>query len=282
MLLKRISIKNFRAIKQANILVGSQLALIGGNGTGKSTVLRALDKFYGPSTSLEMDDFFAKRPGETEIALTFGEFNADEIERFASRIHNEEMTVARVFDPELGRASGSYFGVTRQHRAFVEIRRLAAGDRRAAYSRLREGGGIYSDLPAAARAAADIEPQMHDWEVAHPAECELVRDDGRFFGFTNVANGALQRSTAFVFIPAVRDVSADAQDSKGAVVSKLLDLVVKNVVQQREDFRTWKERISNEYRAITDPEALPELGNLGEALTATLRAYYHESAVELN
>jgi putative ATP-dependent endonuclease of OLD family len=110
----------------------------------------------------------------------------------------------------------------------------------------------------------------------------LERDDGRFLGFTNVANGALQKATSFVFIPAVRDISADAQDAKGAVVAKLLELVVKNVVQQRTDFRQWKTRIAAEYRAITNPDALPELRQLSEQLTETLQVFYGAAGVQLN
>jgi hypothetical protein len=96
-----------------------------------------------------------------------------------------------------------------------------ATERRNEYVRLRDTGGIYADLPAAPRAAAELDPLMAAWEVAHRDHCAMARDDGRFFGFTNVANGALQRATSFVFIPAVRDVAADALDSRGAVIAKL-------------------------------------------------------------
>lgn len=283
MILKRIHIENFRSIRTATIDVGSQAALLGSNGTGKSTVLRALERFYGSATTVEMDDFFGRHPSEIVIGLTFHQFSPAERELFAARIYNEEMSVARVFDPSLGRASGSYFGVTSQHSEFSALRRIeGATDRRNRYIQLRDSGGIYAELPPPPRAAAELEPLMKAWEEAHPEHCSLERDDGRFFGFTNVANGALQRATSFVFIPALRDVAADAQDARGSVVAKLLELVVKNVVQQRADFRQWKARVSAEYRQITDPQALPELNRLSTDLTQTLRVFYGQAGVHLD
>jgi hypothetical protein len=57
------------------------------HGAGKSTILRAIDKFYGKSTSVELDDFFGRRTDEPiEIALTFTDFNDAEREIFESRI----------------------------------------------------------------------------------------------------------------------------------------------------------------------------------------------------
>jgi putative ATP-dependent endonuclease of OLD family len=283
MILKRIHIENFRSIRIATIDVGSQAALLGSNGTGKSTVLRALERFYGSATTVEMDDFFGRHPAEIVIGLTFHQFNSVERELFAGRIYDEEMSVARIFDPNLGRASGSYFGVTSQHSEFSALRRIdGATDRKNRYTQLRDSEGIYAELPQPPRAAAELEPVMRAWETAHPEHCSLERDDGRFFGFTNVANGALQRATSFVFIPALRDVAADAQDARGSVIAKLLELVVKNVIQQRADFRQWKARVSAEYRQITDPQALPELSQLSTDLTETLQVFYGQAGVHLD
>ncbi len=115
----------------------------------------------------------------------------------------------------------------------------------------------------------------------HADKCELGLDDGQFFGFTNVAKGALQKSTSFVFIPAVRDASADALDARGAVIARLLELVVRSAIQKRSEIQKFQSRISQEYRELTDPEKLHELGGLSDELTETLQQFYRESAVAL-
>jgi hypothetical protein len=122
---------------------------------------------------------------------------------------------------------------------------------------------------------------LADWEAERPEECQLGRDDGQFFGFTNVAKGALQKSTSFVFIPAVRDASADALDSRGAVISRLLELVVRSAIQRRREIQSFQRRISTEYRELTDPERLHELASLSGDLTETLQQFYKEAAVSL-
>jgi len=53
-ILKRARIKNFRSIRDADVQLGPHIAILGGNGAGKSTVLRAIERFYAPSTTIEL------------------------------------------------------------------------------------------------------------------------------------------------------------------------------------------------------------------------------------
>ena len=214
MILKRVSVRNFRSCRDTTVDAGNQTAIVGGNGTGKSTVLRAIERFYGQSTVVEIDDFFGRQVNEPiEIALTFTQFSELEKEMFAPRIHDDEMTVVRVFEASAGRNNGRYYGATRQHVAFAGIRSAPnATSQRTLYNALRQQGGDYATLTAVSR-ADQIPDALAAWEVDHDGLCELGRDDGQFFGFTNVAKGALQKATSFVFIPAVRDASVDALDS---------------------------------------------------------------------
>jgi putative ATP-dependent endonuclease of the OLD family len=274
MLLKRVRIKNFRSIREVTVDIGSQMAIVGGNGTGKSSVLRAIDRFFGASTAIELDDFFGRQVEEPiEIGLTFTGFNDLERKMFGARIHNDEMIVVRVFEASGGKNNGRYYGATMQHPGFAPIRSAeGAAPKRTAYSQLRQSGGDYSELPPVSRAEQIFEA-LAAWEANHPGRCELGRDDGQFFGFTNVAKGALQKATSFVFIPAVREASADALDARGAVIARLLELVVRNAIQQRSDIQNFQSRISQEYRALTDPEKLHELAGLSGELTGTLQQF---------
>src|SRR5205807_1264071 len=149
-----------------------------------------------------------------------------------------------------------------------------------AYNRIRGLGGDYVSLPAVTR-ADQVSAALAEWESNHDEECHLARDDGQFFGFTNVAKGALQKATSFVFIPAVRDASADALDARGAVIARLLELVVRNAIQRRSDIQNFQSRISREYRELTNPEKLHELAGLSGELTTTLQQFYREAAVSL-
>ncbi len=49
MIIKRIHIKNFRCIEETTIEVDPLTILIGKNGSGKSSILKALEIFYQPN-----------------------------------------------------------------------------------------------------------------------------------------------------------------------------------------------------------------------------------------
>jgi putative ATP-dependent endonuclease of the OLD family len=281
MRLKSIRVRNFRLIEDLRVELDPQTAILGGNGCGKSTLLRAMDRFYGQQTTMSADDFFGKDLTRAiEIELTFKDFNQQESELFKSRIHNGGMTVTRVFEADGGKGNGRYYGSTLRHPGFDVIRSAEGRAKTAEYSKLRNGGGIYADLPSVTR-IDQLSEALEGWERDRPELCELARDDGQFFGFTNVAKGALQRATNFVFVPAVRDAAVDSIDAKGSVIARLMELVVKSAIQKRQDIKAFQEKVSSEFRAITDPAQLPELNRLAVLLSDTLKRFYDEAAVAL-
>jgi putative ATP-dependent endonuclease of the OLD family len=283
MILKKAHIKNFRSLKDVSISFEKQTAILGGNGAGKSTILKALERFYGPSTSISLDDFFGKDVDDSiEIALTFTDFNDSESEIFGSRIVNNELNVVRVFDLKSGRNSGRYYGFIRGYEPFDAIRNLdKATAKRSAYKELRtSNAALYEDLQDVTK-AEDIDAQFVAWEQSHPDKCQLIRDDGQFLGFTNVAKGSLSKSTNFVFIPAVRDAAIDAVDGRGSAIARLMELVVKSAVQRRKDFQQWQEKTSSEYKQLVNPDNLTELKGLADDLTKSLRMLYEDTAVSL-
>ncbi|MES2846133.1 MAG: AAA family ATPase [Pseudomonadota bacterium] len=278
MILKRVRVQNFRAIRDAEVHFGRHTSILGGNGAGKSTILRAIDRFYAPATNVEGDDFFGRQLDQPiKITLTFHNFNAEELARFGERIRNNEMSVTRIFEAGGGRNNGRYFGETLQYPPFAAIRALeGATPRRTEFNALAPTLGLQN-----ASNAMEVQSRMDEWERNHADRCEARTDDGQFFGFTNVARGNLQKSTSFVFIPAVRDASADSMDARGAVIAKLMELVVRNAVQRRDDVRRFQERVTGEFRALVDPANLPELGGLADVLSETLRAFYAQAGVAL-
>jgi hypothetical protein len=276
----RARIRNFRSLKNVTIDFGLHTAFIGGNGAGKSSVLRAIEKFYGSARTLEADDYYGRDTGlPIEIELTFGKLTPEEVENFQARVRDGQLTVTRVFDGS--QTSGRYHGVVPTNPEFAAIRATAqAVPRRQAYTALRTGNPKYTDLAAAAN-AEQVNEGMQAWEEAHPDDLELARDDGQFFGFQNAGRGELQRYTSFVFIPAVREASADAADGKSSVIGKLLQIVVRSAILQRQDVAEFQQQMNTRYREITSPENMPELGALAGRLTADLKGLYSDAEVGL-
>lgn len=280
MQLERARIKNFRSLRDVEVSFGAHTAFIGGNGAGKSSILKAIEKFYSTSKNCDADDFFGRDQEQPiEIELTFHQLSDQEAASFEGRVRDGKLVVTRIFDGSA--SSGRYHGVVPQIRDFATIRSLSAAAKRTAYNALREGDPLYAALPNASTAAA-VDQALLDWEAAHPEHLIPLPDDGQFFGFQNNSRGKLQSHTSFVFIPAVREASADAADGKTSVIGKLLELLVRSQILQRADVQAFKAQVTEAYQALVSAENMPELGTLAGALSADLQGLYQDAEVTLN
>lgn len=281
MQLQRARIKNFRSLRDIDVEFGAHTALIGGNGAGKSSILKAIEMFYSTSKSCDADDYFGRDQTQPiEIELTFHQLSEQEAAAFEDRVRDGKLVVSRIFDQSS--SSGRYHGVVPQNADFVTIRsHTAATPKRAAYNALRESNPDYADLPNAGSQAA-VDQALLEWEANHPDELALLPDDGQFFGFQNNSRGKLQRYTSFVFIPAVREASADASDGKASVIGKLLELLVRSQILQRPDVQAFKATMTAAYQTLVSDDNMPELGELAGTLTADLQGLYQDAEVSLN
>jgi predicted ATP-dependent endonuclease of OLD family len=280
MIVKALHVKNFRSILDQRIDCDNLTVLVGRNGTGKSSFLRAMEMFYDPKAAVTADDFYAEDTAkEIEIAVTFTDLGPDEKSLFAPYLDGNDLTVVRIF-PLSGKKSGTYHGMRLQNVDFTPSR--DAGGKRdilAKYKELREQG-TYSTLPVVKNADDALEA-MKQWETTNPGSCTKQRDDGQFFGFTEVGNGYLGRHTRFIHIPAVRDASDDATEGKGSCVTEIMDLVVRRTLASRKDFVALKDDTQKKYREIMDPAKLTELSGLQTQLSDTLRYYAPEANVSM-
>lgn len=274
-------IRNFRSIKELSVRFGAHTAIIGGNGAGKSSILKAIERFYSTAKSLDPDDFFGRDQTQpVEIEMTFGELTELELQAFGSRVREGQLVVTRVFDSAGN--SGRYFGSVLANPDFLPIRQAAgANPKREAYRLLRTGNDRYVDLPNAGSAAA-VDEALREWEEAHPDQLTLQRDDGQFFGFQNAGRGALQRYTAFLFVPAVREASVDAADGKASAIGQLLELIVRSAILQRSDIIQFRNEMTARYRDLVSPENMPELEALATTLTGDLQGLYADAGVGLS
>ncbi|APL96039.1 ATP-dependent endonuclease [Sphingobium indicum] len=281
MQLERARIKNFRSLRDVEVEFGAHTALIGGNGAGKSSILKAIEMFYSTSKTCSADDFFGRDQSQPiAIELTFHRLSEQEATAFEDRVRDGKLVVTRIFDQSS--SSGRYHGVVPQVADFLAIRAHAtATSKRAAYNELRENNPAYAGLPNAGSQAA-VDQALLEWEANHPEQLVLLPDDGQFFGFQNNSRGKLQRHTSFVFVPAVREASADAADGKASVIGKLLELLVRSQILQRPDVQAFKATMTEAYQALVSADNMPELGALAGTLTADLRGLYQDAEVSLN
>ena len=259
MLIQKVHVKNFRSILDESLPCDSLTALVGRNGSGKSSFLNAIELFYNPSAKITAEDFYAEdTTQDIEIAVTFTDLSKEAKDFFSAYIDNDVITVVRVFSIIQGKKSGTYHGMRLQNPDFVCVRNAGGKmDIRNKYNEIRETQE-YSSLPSV-RSADEVFKELDEWESQNPEQCSLRRDDGQFFGFTQVGQGYLGRYTKFIHIPAVRDAQEDATDSKGSPVTEIMDLVVRNALTNREDLANFKQHTQDRFKEIMDPKQLTEL-----------------------
>jgi len=83
MIIERVEVENFRSLKDINVGCEELTVLLGRNGTGKSTLLYALDVFYDLSYQATPFDYFDKDTSlDIKIKITYGDLKGDEIDEF--------------------------------------------------------------------------------------------------------------------------------------------------------------------------------------------------------
>ena len=283
MIIESVIVKNYRSIEDECLPCQELTALVGANGSGKSSFLQALDMFYSPSPKIDAQDFYDGDISKPIIvAITFKNLISEAKELFDKYIQDERLTVERVFSWDNGKISSQYHGASRQCADFQPIRdgfNVNVATAKAAYNALRSKPD-YSSLPSWTNAST-VQETLKQWEATNLDRCVRQRDDGQFFGFKTVGQGYLGRFTRFLFIPAVRDASHDAADGKGSVLTDLMDLVVRSILANKEAVRKLKDDTQNRYKEILDPTKLTELTTLADKLSVTLREYVPQSSIDL-
>ncbi len=285
MIIRTVRVRNFRCIKDETLHCERLTILVGANGSGKSTFLKALDLFYTPSAKYSEEDFYNRDTSEPiVITVTFTDLTEQERQLFASYMEGETLTVEKELAWPPGRGSQKYFGLTLRCPDFQHVRTAdRVAEKRAAYQALVDSGE-FPGLPNLPRNASAelIEQALQDWENEHPDRLRRVRDGGQFFGFKEVGQAHLERYTRFLYIPAVRDASEDATEGKGSVISELMDLVVRSTLAQRDDIRKLREEIQKRYEEIMNPFQLTELRMLASQMTETLNIFAPGAQIQLN
>jgi putative ATP-dependent endonuclease of OLD family len=168
MLIKKIEVENFRCLEKATLECDSLTILVGPNGVGKSTFLRALEVFYTPNFPITPDDFSNNQTQKpVKIRVTFGELTEAEKEQFKSYLRDEELVVEKVikYSEEDNKFHSEYHGIVKGIKDFEDLRRLrTVSEKREKYTELRNIK--YPELPdlGSSPTAERIDEELRNWE----------------------------------------------------------------------------------------------------------------------
>lgn len=248
MRIKEVYVKNFRSLCDVYISLDKLTALLGPNGAGKSSLLKSLELFFTSNAKYEMEDFYnAEINSPIEVSVVFNELSNEALDEFKPYVHNNELRIIKQMHYPCDKSHQRYYGQKLLNPDFSQFRgQLKAEDMKSKYNDLRK---IFSDLPEA-RTKDQISNALEEWERNNPSRCQLMNDEHQFFGYKEVGGGKIEKYVRFLPIPAVREASLDATESRGSVLSELMDLTVRKALTEKEELKQLDSDTKAKYEKI--------------------------------
>jgi putative ATP-dependent endonuclease of OLD family len=285
MKLRQLRIENFRSFEDETISFDDYTCFVGRNGAGKSTILNALNIFFRETVDASTDllrlceeDFHA---GDTtkpiRITASFAGLENEAQKDFAAYYRAEELRISAVAEWQAGVAEVKQFG-----------NRLGMQDFRGYFEQDKAGGKVdvlkktyqdlrakYKDLPDE-KVKAQMAGALQGFETAHPDRCIEIPSEDQFYGVSRGVN-RLEKYLQWVYIPAVKDATAEQEQSKTSALSRLLQRRVYSQLKLDGRIGEIKVEASAKYTALLNENKEP-LDQVSESLNKRFQRWAHPNA----
>jgi len=223
MRIESVRILNFRTLSDVTIAFDSITTFIGPNGTGKSTVLRALDWFFNgkPGSLTEQDCAFGRVDSNIEVRVTFSSLTDNdktELGKYAPA-GVSTFTAWKIRRPD---GAESLSANAKGFLAFEPIKLAATAT---------EKKNLYRDLHAAmpelglaaTSTGAGVDQAVTEWESSHTDRLVDMPEGlpTNFFGFNS--GGKMSGLFDFVLVAADLRASEESLDGKSSIIGRILE-----------------------------------------------------------
>lgn len=224
-----VSVRNYRSLREVTLELDDYGAFIGANGSGKSSVLYALDWFFNGTPLSELDvhgyqEGGVLEPGATiEVAVTFVDLTEKDRERLQQYGRGERAEIRRTWYADTKQTKT--VGNAKQGPGFVDVRAdQSIGDRRKRYRELQAVHPGLRALSGTASKDAMLEALLV-WESEPGNAAKLVEvpdsDANQMMGW-NGAN-VLKECVRLVLIPAATSIAGEVGSaSRGTALTELV------------------------------------------------------------
>lgn len=289
MKIESVRIENFRSFKDQTVFFDDYTCLVGANGSGKSTVLCALNVFFRDSENsstdvinLSHEDFHQKKTDfPIRITVTFTDLSAEAQEDFKDYYRQGKLIISAVaeYNSAVGRADVQQFGLRtamEEFKPFFEGVKNGnpVGDLRAIFAGLRAS---IAGIDAATTKDAMISAlRSFESSPTNAALCKQIPSADTFYGFSKGAN-RLAKHVQWVFIPAVKDVTAEQSEGRSTALGKILARTVRVKLKFEDVISALQQKTEEEYRKILDANEAA-LSELEASLTERMAMWAHPAA----
>lgn len=284
MIIECVNVKNYRSILNETLHLKNITTLIGPNGVGKSSFLKAIEIFYKSDANYSQEDFYNEDVGDSknkkkiEITITYRNLARNEKVMFKKYVKDDKLIVKKVLEWPKSKGSQRYYGKHLQNPDFDDFRKATGRDLSKEYNKLKNNG--YETLPEYTN-QENGRKALSEWENNNPTNCKLKEDEGQFFGFKNVGKTKLERMTKFIYIPAVLDAADEASDNKKSVFTQIMDIVIRSTLSQKKEYEKLETTLQSNYTEFMDKQG-DALKNLEKNLSETLGVYVPNSRVKID
>lgn len=224
MKIESVRIENFRSFKDETIKFDDYTCFVGANGSGKSTILNALNVFFRQYkdsktdlSKLNSEDFHhrnTKKP--VKITVIFAELSDAAKDELSDYVRQDKLIISSVaeYDPTTDCANVKQYG---NRLGLQDFRKYFEADKNG--KKVSEVKLIYQELktkyPDLAKAStkAAMADALRVYEAEHPDNCDLIPSEDQFYGVSKGAN-RLANHVQWVFVPASKDATEETEESK--------------------------------------------------------------------
>jgi len=272
--ISQVKIENFRCLGNVELTVDDLTVLIGANGTGKSSVLRALRWFFDGG-ELDVRDICGQMPdARIVVGVTFQDLTPADREQLGSYATEGAATFWRTWSTEEG---VKLTGRALAYAPFEEIRSLeTATERKKAYSELRREEPEL-ELQSASSGAA-VDQAMGDWESSNPEKLTPATTSAtHLFGFSGQPR--LAGRFDYVFVPAISDAEEQTRHARGTLLQQVMSRSLTNQHQVEERLKEIHSETTERVDGVLREEHGDKLVELSERFTGALREYVPRGSI---
>ena len=264
MIISRIKIKNFRAIKNLEMDFDDITIFVGPNGTGKTTVLEAIEIFFSDK-KIDKNDFYKnKTDEEIEVSLTFKDID----KRFLEISPNGEI-IRKISNEE---NKETYYAIIPTNEDFEEISTMTSNEYKKQYKVLCRK---YLDLPSELSTIDGMRKAIEKCEIENAEKFDKVREK-------NISNDFL-KFVDIISIQALKDPNAEIDESKGnSTLSKLINVVMEQNVKETKLIKDVEEHAIKEYNKLKYDSTYDALKIISEGTTRIMKDIAPNIEVEFN
>jgi putative ATP-dependent endonuclease of OLD family len=223
MKIQLIRIKNFRTLKDVVIPFDSVTTFIGPNGTGKSTVLRALDWYFNGRIGClnDKDCSFGATDEDIEVQVTFDGLTENDRKELGKYTPAGVMTFT-AWKRRSPDGVETLSANSKTYAPFSVIRsKSSAAEKKSAYNELRVADAslalpAWSNVEAASQALTTWEADHIEKLVEAPESLQT-----NFFGFNS--GGKMSGLFDFVLVTADLRAGEESIDGKSSIIGRILE-----------------------------------------------------------